>query len=1126
MAVTDLAFKLFAIDEASPVFDRVAVKAEEAGAAAETAGKKHMGAAAAIGKFASVGSAAAILVGGASLKMAAEFQEGLTTLVTGAGESEKNLKMVGDGIKKLSASTGNSTKELTDGMYMIESAGYHGKAGLDVLAKAAQGAKVGNAQLGDVANGVTTLMTDYKEANINATQATNGLVSAVSQGKTHMQDLAVSLAAVAPIASTVHVSMSEMLGAMAELTSRGVPAAQASTMLKQTLINLKSPSKIAVTTLHDLGLKGTQVSNMLGKKGLAATFTFLNGVFKKNHVSSADAVTDLKNMVGGSKNLAGAMILSGKGLEGFQEKTKKITEATDKSKKGIEGWAEVQKDFNFKLDHFKASVQVAAISLGQQLLPIFTKLTDKISPFLPLIIKVVAALLAMAVVAKIVIMVAKFVDIMILFGKALRFAAIGMGILDGEMALNPFVAIAIAVIALGTAIYFVATKTQFFQTIWHAVWGAVSTAGKAVWSAIKVGLNGINIALRAVGSWATWLWVHGIKPVFDAIAIGAKIFAGVIGAVLVVPIYLLIKYVLAPVFTWLWNSVIKPTFNGIATIAKWLYANVVKPTVALIVTSVRAFGTAATWLYNNAISPAFHGIATVAKWLYANVIKPQLSAIVTTIKDLGKWGTWLYNNAISPAFRGIATVAKWLYNNGIKPVFAQMVNEVKTVGKWGQWLWTNALSPAFKLISRGASALKDAFIGAFKQMEKGIEVPVSFTINTVLGGMARTWNSIISKVGLKSLSLPVPHVGFATGGYVQGAGGPTDDKIPAMLSHGEYVIPAHVVKGNVGFFDSLVGKGQRMGASAPFNGGGANGIPGFSGLPNPIKAVVGAAKSVGGAIASAGKWVLGTLTRDVVGKVLEGPIKALISHIPGGGVVGDFLKAMVPKALSGLMDLFMKKNDAAVSSFGGGAGGRIPSGQHKAVIMAALAAAHVPPPGSLANWLTGMNTLITRESGWNAGAINRTDSNAKAGHPSQGLAQTIPGTFNAYVPASLRHLGILNPVANVAAAIRYIVSRYGNITNVQQAFGKTPKGYWAGGLTAPGWSMFGENGPELGYTSGGTRILSAQRTSKMLAGVGAGAGGHHGTVELIVKNESGKEIERKLVTLKSKRGGRKFDWER
>jgi hypothetical protein len=50
-------------------------------------------------------------------------------------------------------------------------------------------------------------------------------------------------------------------------------------------------------------------------------------------------------------------------------------------------------------------------------------------------------------------------------------------------------------------------------------------------------------------------------------------------------------------------------------------------------------------------------------------------------------------------------------------------------------------------------------------------------------------------------------LGYANGGKVHGPGGPVDDKVPAMLSDGEYVIPADVVKAKgIEFFDKLKDK--------------------------------------------------------------------------------------------------------------------------------------------------------------------------------------------------------------------------------------------------------------------------------------------------------------------------------
>lgn len=140
--------------------------------------------------------------------------------------------------------------------------------------------------------------------------------------------------------------------------------------------------------------------------------------------------------------------------------------------------------------------------------------------------------------------------------------------------------------------------------------------------------------------------------------------------------------------------------------------------------------------------------------------------------------------------------------------------------------------------------------------------------------------------------------------------------------------------------------------------------------------------------------------------------------------------------------------------------------------------------GAPASWLGPLSTLVQHESGGDPRAINLWDSNAKAGHPSKGLFQTIDSTFSAY---ALPGLGdIYNPIANAVAGIRYIQSRYGSVFNVPGIKGLMGGGryvgYAAGTSFAPGgWAMVGENGPEMAYIPRGSQIRSNSDTNRMLS---------------------------------------------
>jgi TP901 family phage tail tape measure protein len=326
--------------------------------------------------------AAIVALGAKTTKMAADFQEGMTTLVTGAGESQKNLGLVSSGILNMAVQTGTSTKQLIEGMYMVESAGYHGAAGLQILQAAAEGAKVGNADLASVANGVTTALTDYKLPASQAAAVTNDLIATVASGKTHMQDLASALSTILPTSAAAGVSLKDTTAALATMTGEGTGAAQASTYLRQTILALEAPSKAASTTLQSVGLTTSQVSAEMKKSLPDALEMITEAIGKKFPVGSAGYIAALKNIVGGTKQLQGILELTGSHMAVFKGNVDAIASSVKNGGNSITGWNLVQQEFNFKMSQGKEVLETLGISIGQQLLPAISNLVSGIIPLI------------------------------------------------------------------------------------------------------------------------------------------------------------------------------------------------------------------------------------------------------------------------------------------------------------------------------------------------------------------------------------------------------------------------------------------------------------------------------------------------------------------------------------------------------------------------------------------------------------------------------------------------------------------------------------------------------------------------------------------------------------------------
>jgi TP901 family phage tail tape measure protein len=360
--------------------------AKEAASQLMGVGSASDSAGALLGKLAlggvAIAGAALIGIGVMATKMAADFRQSMTLLVTSAGESASNLKMVSAGILSMAVDTGTSTALLAQGMYMVESAGFHGAAALTVLAAAARGARVENADLETVAKAVTTVMTDYGLKASQSGDAMNFLTAIVQHGKVRLQELAGAMSQVLPAASAVGVHLFDVGAAMATMTGEGVGAAQAATYLRQLLIALSAPAHAGAAALKAIGLTTGEVAATMKKSLPDALKLIMDHLAETYTVGSPEYVAALKAIAGGSKQMQGILDLTGTHLADLYANLRAVTGAVNQNKGSIMGWSEVQGNFNFKLSQVKEIFEVLLIQLGTKLLPILGQLLGKITPML------------------------------------------------------------------------------------------------------------------------------------------------------------------------------------------------------------------------------------------------------------------------------------------------------------------------------------------------------------------------------------------------------------------------------------------------------------------------------------------------------------------------------------------------------------------------------------------------------------------------------------------------------------------------------------------------------------------------------------------------------------------------
>lgn len=197
---------------------------------------------------------------------------------------------------------------------------------------------------------------------------------------------------------------------------------------------------------------------------------------------------------------AGASLLPflGKGSAGIaalrKETDKYGLTITEKNVKAMAAAKVAQRQFSAALDGVK-------VQIGAFLLPIMTKLTVFVQSFIiPAIQKVTGYFRDHSTQLKIVglafgalvVTLGIYKVAMIASSIATKVQAVATGVwtaaqwlLNAALDANPIGLIVLAVATLTAGIIWIATKTNFFKTIWHAAWGAIKSSFEFVYHFIK-----------------------------------------------------------------------------------------------------------------------------------------------------------------------------------------------------------------------------------------------------------------------------------------------------------------------------------------------------------------------------------------------------------------------------------------------------------------------------------------------------------------------------------------------------------------------------------------------------------------------------------------------------------------
>ncbi len=492
-----------------------------------------------------VGAGIAVAFGAMALKSAADFQQEMTKVGSLAAPVTENMKAMGQAILAMAPAVGQGPIELAKALYLVESAGFHGKDALDILTRSSWLATAGMTSVKVVADAVTSAVNAFGKSHLSAATAIDVMTATVSAGKMQVADYARVIGNLASKAAIgkIHVSFQEANAALALFTRSGMSAQLAATRLGALFVYLDTQTVKMADNAHKLGLSfdATRFSTL----SLADKVKYLHDITGGNFA-------EVQKLMGGNKTLATTY----QQLYGHTSDYNTIL-GTLKHSHGaaLSAFQKASKDYNTNAKMMDAAFQSLKITVGNALLPVFTQLVQKVTPIVQgfitwetkthgienalksvggainTVVNIGAGIInffknsqvAMALLQGVLITAALFIAGFLVAAFIAWAIAAGTAAIATLAAIWPFILIGIA-IALVVAGIILAVKnwgaiTKWFQALWHTVWTAVSSFFVGLWQTI---ISWVTTQWNNLKNTASSVWHAILTAISNAIQTGKQ----------------------------------------------------------------------------------------------------------------------------------------------------------------------------------------------------------------------------------------------------------------------------------------------------------------------------------------------------------------------------------------------------------------------------------------------------------------------------------------------------------------------------------------------------------------------------------------------------------------------------
>lgn len=304
-----------------------------------------------------------LAIGLAGVKMASDLDKSMRNIQAFGGQTEKQIKSLSQTFKDMSVNAEfgtQSAQQLADAFFNIQSAGFLGAEGMEVLEVSAKAATAGLTTTKKASEGIMTVLNAYSLTAQDATNVSDQLFTTIKLGVGTFEQLIPTLGEVVPLANAMDISFDQVSAAYVVMSKQGIAFNRAATQQKAIMTQLLSPGAALQAQMQALGFASGQA--MVDSLGFLGTLDALAS-------SVGNTSTGIQNLFVNTRAVSGVLALTG------DNALKAAAALAEMQKAGAaqEAFTKNMQSFSAQFSIFKNTLGVFLIDIGEQLLPVLMK---------------------------------------------------------------------------------------------------------------------------------------------------------------------------------------------------------------------------------------------------------------------------------------------------------------------------------------------------------------------------------------------------------------------------------------------------------------------------------------------------------------------------------------------------------------------------------------------------------------------------------------------------------------------------------------------------------------------------------------------------------------------------------